>query len=142
MVFGCLWFFAKNDQKQVDLRYPNIRVKFVGLRKALRLCLTFRWSWFEKLECGFKRYLAPFCFSIKAEKEILSWWGLATLEVRCSKKHIPLMIRNLALKNIIFYKLQFKLQIRRKYGFLPWNVVICWWIKVDFESKFSCSHLS
>ena len=49
MSFWCLQFPPKNEQKQVDLRYHSSKVEFVGsfferivgLKKSLRLCLTF-----------------------------------------------------------------------------------------------------
>ena len=51
MFFWCLWFLQKSEQKQVNLRYHSSKVEFVcsffffwrivGLKKSLRLCLTF-----------------------------------------------------------------------------------------------------
>ena len=49
MVFWCLQFLPKNERKQVNLRYHSTKVEFVcsffgrivGLKKSLRLCLTF-----------------------------------------------------------------------------------------------------
>ena len=51
MSFWCLHFLPKNEQKQVTLRYHSSKVEFVpslfgrifGLKKSLRLCLTFSW---------------------------------------------------------------------------------------------------
>ena len=49
MVFWCLRFLTKNEWKQVDLRCHSSKIEFVclffgrivGLKKSLRLCLTF-----------------------------------------------------------------------------------------------------
>ena len=51
MLYWCLQFPPKNERKQVDLRYHSSKVEFVrsffgrivGLKKPLRLCLTFHW---------------------------------------------------------------------------------------------------
>ena len=49
-LFGVFNFFQKNERKHVDLRYHSNKDEFVrlffgrivGLKKSLRLCLTFR----------------------------------------------------------------------------------------------------
>ena len=57
MVFWCLRFLPKNERKQVDLRYHSSKVEFVdsffgrivGLKKSLRLCLTFNYAFTYEL---------------------------------------------------------------------------------------------
>ena len=49
MVFCCLQFLLKNEQKQIDQRYSSIKVelvrlffgRIVGFKKTLQICLTF-----------------------------------------------------------------------------------------------------
>ena len=68
MSFWCLQFLPKNEQKQVKLRYHSSKVEFIrsffgriiGLKKSLRLCLTF--SRFRLCQLSWTRDALKHCF--------------------------------------------------------------------------------